>query len=439
MRGADIGRLAVAAGFSAAVIAGGAAVAQTSAPSNADVRACVKKADGSVRVVGAKTKCRRNERLVELAPAAGVQGASGGAPGAQGPPGPAGAPGPQGIPGAAGAPGLGGLPGAPGSGGAPGPAGAPGVKGDTGPAGPAGSPGPQGPAGQRGPAGPQGPAGPAGPQGPPGDTPKDPPPAYSGTFAMQLEGETVPLSRVAGCREPVLRGELEDCVVRTEQVPSGELASWLDDTQKGSRPLRDLAIQGLTFDLEVGAQIDIEDAFLSRVEVAPLDANDRTNGFVELTITPQQIKRSAPGGRVTLPAAQRWLRSTFAVAADGVDGRTFVTVDGLGYSVAKVPATVDGFPRFTPGALTPLPPALGFTSTGATATGMRMWVDKVSTGADDRRRVDVELRNPAQTDVLWRWSLAGAQPRSAIEPFPVGGGGTGRNSATLVAEGSGLG
>lgn len=437
MRGADIGRLAVAAGFSAAVIAGGAAVAQTSAPSSAGVRACVKKADGSVRVVGERAKCRRTERLVQLAPA-GVQSASGGAPGVQGPPGPAGAPGPQGIPGAAGAPGLGGLQGAPGTGGAPGPAGAPGVKGDTGPAGPAGSPGPQGPAGQRGPAGPQGPGGPAGPQGPPGDAPKDPPPAYSGTFAMQLEGETVPLSRVAGCREPVLRGELEDCVVRTEQVPSGKLAAWLQDTQKGSRPLRDLAIQGLTFDFDVGAQIDLDDAFLSRVEVAPLDATERTNGFIELTITPQQIKRSTPGGRVTLPAAQRWQRSTFAVAADGVDGRTFVTVDGLGYTVAKVPATVDGFPRFTPGALTPLTPTLEFTSTGVTATGMRSWVDKVSTGADDRRRVDVQLRNPALTEVLWAWSLANAEPRSAIEPFPVGGSGTGLNSATLVAEGSGL-
>lgn len=414
---AEIVRLAVAAGFSSAVIAGGAAVAQNSSnAAGSTVRACVKKTDGTVRVIGAKGKCRSNERLVQLAQG-GLQGASTGTPGIQGPPGTAGA---------AGAAGAKGDPGAAGA------AGAPGAKGDT---------GAQGAQGAQGPAGPRGPQGPVGPQGPAGEAPKDPPPAYSPTFALNINGETTAVSRLAGCREPVLGGELEDCVVRISQVPAGQLATWISDTRKGGTfALRDVAIQGLTTNLDVSAQLDLDDAFLSRVEVSELEATTRTAGFIELTITPEALKLSSPGGKVTLPANKAWLVSNFRMSPDGVAGGQFVRATGLGFTVGKTPAVVDGLPRFTPGAMTQLPAVLEFGPAGATATDMRAWVESVRTKGSDRRDVAVELLNAAFTDTLWTWTLGEAQPRSAVEPFAVGAGGTtGRLSTTLAVQESRLG
>ncbi|WP_289009405.1 hypothetical protein [uncultured Thermomonospora sp.] len=103
------------------LVSGGVAVANSSAASSKVVRACVKKSGGATRIVGAKTKCRKNERLVTWNKT--------GPKGARGPAGP---------------------------------------KGATGPAGPRGATGPQGPKGDRGP---QGPKGDPGPQGPPGPLP----------------------------------------------------------------------------------------------------------------------------------------------------------------------------------------------------------------------------------------------------------------------------
>ncbi|ACY97421.1 collagen-like protein [Thermomonospora curvata] len=112
------------------LVSGGVAVANSSAASSKVVRACVKKSGGATRIVGAKTKCRKNERLVTWNKT--------GPKGARGPAGPKGARGPAGP------------------------------KGATGPAGPRGATGPQGPKGDRGP---QGPKGDPGPQGPPGPLP----------------------------------------------------------------------------------------------------------------------------------------------------------------------------------------------------------------------------------------------------------------------------
>ena len=103
------------------------------------VRACVTKKNGSIRIIGAKTRCKRSQKLLTWNQV-GVKGPSGqgvaGNTGPQGPAGPAGATGPAGVIGATGAKGDTGATGVPGADSTVvGPAGA---KGDTGATGPSG-------------------------------------------------------------------------------------------------------------------------------------------------------------------------------------------------------------------------------------------------------------------------------------------------------------
>jgi hypothetical protein len=106
----------------AAAVAVSGSIAVAGLPSSkTDVRGCVAKKSGALRIVGERTKCGRGERAVKLA-----------TDGDRGPAGPRGA---QGLAGPAGPAGTAGAPGA------PGPTGAAGPKGDPGPAGPPGPPG----------------------------------------------------------------------------------------------------------------------------------------------------------------------------------------------------------------------------------------------------------------------------------------------------------
>ena len=136
------------------------------AEQNNEIRACVDKVDGRVRIVTDLSKCAGIEEPITW----NKQGVPGpqGEPGAIGSHGPQGPRGPQGIagqPGAAGEPGVAGERGEVGPIGPSGPAGPRGLQGVAGSAGARGPTGPAGIQGLRGPSGPKGDTGPAGPSG----------------------------------------------------------------------------------------------------------------------------------------------------------------------------------------------------------------------------------------------------------------------------------
>jgi Collagen triple helix repeat (20 copies) len=98
----------LAIGAALAAVAGGIAYATNSARTS-EIFACVAKANGAARIVGAKTRCNKSEKRVSWTRRGprGVQGARGpaGATGPQGPRGDTGALGPQGPKGDTGPPG----------------------------------------------------------------------------------------------------------------------------------------------------------------------------------------------------------------------------------------------------------------------------------------------------------------------------------------------
>lgn len=162
------------------LILGGASWA-ASRSSTAVMTACVKKSDGSMRMVGAKARCKSTERKVTWNARGpkgldGATGASGsvGSPGAKGDtgavgePGPVGAGGERGIAGAVGPQGPSGPTGNAGPQGLAGVNGADGVQGPRGEQGATGLSGAVGPRGEKGEGGEMGPAGPRGEQGSPG-------------------------------------------------------------------------------------------------------------------------------------------------------------------------------------------------------------------------------------------------------------------------------
>lgn len=132
-------RTALTVACAAALFAvGGVAYAKV-AGGDGSIHACVKSANGDVRIVTAGDSCRTSEAPVAWS--------------VTGQPGPAGPQGPKGDTGPAGPAGPQGQTGAAGSAGPAGPAGPVGPQGDTGATGPQGDTGAQGPAGPAGPAG----------------------------------------------------------------------------------------------------------------------------------------------------------------------------------------------------------------------------------------------------------------------------------------------
>ncbi|MEM7209266.1 MAG: hypothetical protein AAF434_15695 [Pseudomonadota bacterium] len=127
-----------------------------------EVRACVARVDGRVRIVSDISKCAGIEEPL-IWNKQGVKGD-------QGEPGPIGSHGPVGPPGPRGKQGPAGPPGPIGSAGPPGPVGPQGDSGDQGLAGLPGARGATGPSGIQGIAGPAGPRGEAGPPGPAGQS-----------------------------------------------------------------------------------------------------------------------------------------------------------------------------------------------------------------------------------------------------------------------------
>ena len=140
--------LATASAVLALVVGGGAFASASGGSSDrpaGEIKACVKKASGKLRLVDHASDChRRRERFLTW--------------NTSGPPGPPGDAGPSGPAGPAGEDGPAGPAG---SAGPAGPAGPPGPAGPDGEDGDDGAPGERGPAGETGPEGPQGPAGPS--------------------------------------------------------------------------------------------------------------------------------------------------------------------------------------------------------------------------------------------------------------------------------------
>lgn len=177
--------------LAALFLAGSAAIARANTTPTGEIRLCVNKKTGAVRILS--KSCSKSDSTLMIN-AKGPTGPTGpaGSKGDTGAQGAAGARGEKGEKGDRGLQGLQGPQGSQGSTGARGPAGANGLQGDEGPVGitgpqgdpgpegptgpqggigeqgPQGDPGPEGPAGPDGPAGPEGPTGPDGPAGPPG-------------------------------------------------------------------------------------------------------------------------------------------------------------------------------------------------------------------------------------------------------------------------------
>jgi hypothetical protein len=209
-------------------------------------------------------------------------------------------------------------------------------------------------------------------------------------------------------------------VIRVTDTPTGQVRTWINAAADGANQRRDATLQSLDANTRARVELDLNGAFLSRVEAAELDAATSTAGHVELTITPTELVRSTPDTAVSLPTQRRFLVNNFRVSLAGLNGARVTKVGGLGFSVAKTPTSVSGRPRFAPGAVTTLPAILEFTTGGDTETNMRTWVDNVRRNGSDLRDGTIDFLNPSLTSTLWAWSLRGAQPRSAVEPFGFG-------------------
>jgi hypothetical protein len=321
-----------------------------------------------------------------------------------------------------------------------GPQGLPGEIGPQGPQGPQGAqgePGPQGLqgiVGPQGPVGPPGPPGPAGPKGDPGEPgpaatpPPTPPPAYAGSFVLELGGRTwIRLTSFAGCYDKVLGVEYEDCYFQTHELPS-ELKQWIqgsianDTNTDGPQDLvvvqvdaQDRAISGTT----------IRNGFLTDFSVSDLDAALTGNVVFSFTVVPETLQTEASDEVPKMPRATLFPGNAFALSVGGTD-QSFAAVRGLHVSWAKDPVASDfGRHRFQRDPVPQFSDVVLEASTTAsvaadTVQAIQRWVSNVENGIHDRRDADLQLLDQTGSATLLDIPLSDLTPLS-FQPIAMSG------------------
>jgi hypothetical protein len=385
-RTASVLVLAVALGTVGAV-----AVAVSAGRAPAEVRLCVKKTDGSVRVVRSGG-CKAGEKLTVV----NQQGL----PGAAGPAGPAGPSGPSGAAG---------VPGPVGPSGAAGPSGLPGADGSTGPSGPAG---PTGAAGPSGPPGSPGPQGLPGPPGPPGEAAAEPVvlPAYAGTFVLDIEGTYQRVRRLYGCHQPRFDEPRLPCRVELSGLPRSQVLAWIDDSIRGSADPVTAVLHELDANLEETTELQLRDARITRVGLTDLNAQSSDPVSVVLDIEVDEVTREAgDGSAIGTPNPTALQSANFRLSVDDVNFLRTVRVNGF-----DVDLTQAG------------PPIASFEIVNVTTSPgydqLASWSAEGAAGVGST--VELELLNASLSTVLLTVVVGDAAPLGYPEPFGVGDVGT---------------
>lgn len=386
-----------------AVVLGGVGAASfaVSAGKSSEVRLCVKKADGSVRVVKSGG-CQAGEKL-SVVNKQGVQGVPGpqGLPGASGPSGPTGPTGPTGAAGPSGP-----------TGGA-GPTGVAGPSGPSGPSGPAGATGPTGPAGPTGPRGSTGPQGPIGPQGPQGEPAPEPVvlPAYAGTFVMEFSGTVQRVRRLYGCNQPDFDAPPQPCRVELTGVPRPATLAWIQQSLALSADPLDVSFREYDFNFKETAELQLGEATITRVALTDLDASANTAASVVIDLEGGTLKRMT-GDATTVSlgtAPTQMLSSNFKVTVQGSPFQMTTKVTDLSVPISTGPGA-DLHPDGTLG-------LVSATTNGGYAD-LAGWSDDASQGGT--RTLELELLSANLASTLLTFELTEAAPLGYPEPFGVG-------------------
>ena len=281
-----------------------------------------------------------------------------------------------------------GAPGPQGPRGATGPAGSPGTPGSP------GAPGATGATGSEGVTGPQGATGPAGPPGPQGDSaPEPPPPPYTGSFRLAINGTEIPLSSFAGCYAKEVGVEFEDCHLRVDGLAAPVL-DWFAGSTRGDDPLRSFTVT--KFNPSNGAiqgRVAVTGAFLTDFRVGTLDAGAvGANGSLSFVAVPANISRSSPGGTIPSVALPPTFRTNlFALEIDGVQVSSAIAVRGVAMKVAKVPQVQGRRTVYSAGDVTFGDLEVEYSESDTTT--FDSWTEGVANGTDGERTGQLTLNN----------------------------------------------
>ena len=309
-------------------------------------------------------------------------------------------------------------------------AGSQGPRGATGPAGPTGGAGTPGTPGATGATGATGDTGATGPQGPQGESaPVPPPPSYTGTFRLSIDGGTaIPLATTGGfggCFEKRIGNEYEDCYFKMDGLhPS--ILTWYADTISGRDLTHDLTVIQVDGSNNILASVDVRSAFLSEFKVGDVDSGVAANGSISFVAVPELVERDGPGGPaggISSPTVFR--TNNFSLEINAVTNSSVSAVRGIAMTVDKVPALIRGRTVYSPGRIVLEPYEVDF---GSTDTIFDAWAHEVSLGLSDRRDVTLVLRNSTGATIVGRVNLRSSSPVEGPTAFTANN----RRTITLV-------
>ncbi|MDQ8044487.1 MAG: hypothetical protein AAGC46_07390, partial [Solirubrobacteraceae bacterium] len=278
-----------------------------------------------------------------------------------------------------------------------------------------------GTAGARGATGATGAAGPQGPAGKDAPAPTTPLPTYAGArYVFGFSNSAFTVAQVAGCSRPRFDQLPLDCQITMKGLPTGELLTWIQAAMSGSAAqIKDADILQLDFSLKPLVRVDLKQAFIKRVAVTPVDGGATNALQTTITLVSDDVTRrvatTADTPTMTDPkVSNTQLASNFSASIDGVPDPRAISVDGIGFTRAVVPATATA-PR-TPGALTP---DVMNVVAGSLDDALRPWSDAAAAGGG-ARTFTVTFFGPDMKAVLGAWTVTQTKPLGEVSPFTEG-------------------
>ena len=250
-----------------------------------------------------------------------------------------------------------------------------------------------------------------------------PPPANSGTYMLQINGETIPLESFAGCDERILGVLYNECYLQTKELTPA-LQQWIHDAIAGNpRTLsRDITILGGDSLRKVIGIMQVHRAFISDLAFSDFDASSAAIGSLSLVIVPSTVDFFSQDGTQDLPpanpAAVPWTQRDFRFAVPSTNTTGIRAVQGIHMSIPKMPASSLGTRlQFQPGAPAFSDILISFENSGATASDLQDWSNHIAHGLTDQRSGQLEIS--VSLNVIATLQFTTLTPTS-IASFPVG-------------------
>jgi hypothetical protein len=269
--------------------------------------------------------------------------------------------------------------------------------------------------------------------------------ATATTWHLQLNGANAgPLKGVAGCgvNAPVVDTaggtkttgpiRFEPCRLEFGTYMGASLHKWITDSIKGTAPPADLRLLQLDGNGVAVTNLELRNALLTRFALPALNGGSTDALTFSISVASDLIRRMAPGGKVSVPLAQKGVAATtanFVLTIPGVDASSVAAVAPWSVEIPLQASTLETKTAVGRPDLANL--QVEVAQAGA-ADFDNLLQNSLVKGLGGKTTAKLELKNAAMTAVVFELDLAGV----GIAGGDLAGSANNRRSYSFFVEGA---